>query len=195
MSELIITLSCARDRLAAQDAIRDTWRPMLPKGIGHVFLLGNGNRNPSWDEWIVEEPDDYPGHQAKYRAAIRKALDRGFLRVFLSCIDTYVSGKIIEPKLFGHDYVGRKCDNEHHASGGAGYWLSAPAMRALATGPVTTDYADRADSDVLLGAGFVLKDDPRFGTSFTKHLSRGTGVYDPQWMRDTHKKFMEQPLE
>lgn len=192
---LIITLSCARDRLAAQDAIRETWRPLIPKGIGHVFLLGRGNRNPSWDEWIVDAPDDYPGHQEKLRAAVSRALSRGFLRLFLSCIDTYVTPKIADPTLERHDYVGRACDGEPHASGGCGYWLSAPAARVLDAYPIDTDYCDRADARALFGAGYALHDDRRFGYSFTKHLSRGTGVYNPQWMRDTHKKFMEQPLE
>lgn len=193
---LIITLSCARDRLAAQDAIRFTWRRMLPKGLEHVFLLGRGNNDPAGDEWVVDAPDDYPGHQEKYRGALVRALDRGYDFVFLACIDTYIEpGRLLASGFLRHDYTGRKCDGEPHASGGCGYWLSRHAMLWLVTEPVTTDYADRADFQCLRRNEIALHDDQRYGTSITKHLSRGTGVYDPAWMIETHQKYLETPLE
>jgi len=193
---IILTISCAKDRLAGQQAVRETWRH-LSQGwcFDHKFLLGRGNTDEQSDEWIVDAPDDYAGVLEKLRCAYRRADEYDF--TFVSCIDTYIVPVRLQQTGFRrHNFSGAKCATEAHASGGNGYWLSRRARQHLADSPILRlwPYADQEDSQVLFMADIPLHDDQRYGVSVTKHLSRTTGVYDPQWMYDLHRKFMEQPL-
>jgi hypothetical protein len=190
---IILTISCAKDRVAVQQAVRDTWRPWWP--FEHKFLLGRGNTDPQVDEWIVDADDDYNGLQAKLREAYKRDhVDGDF--TFVCCTDTYISpSRLLQTGYRNYDFSGARCTNEPHASGGNGYWLSQRARATIAPYPVIPGlYADQADSHILGISGIPLHDDQRYGLSVTKHLSKGTGVYDPAWMYQAHKRFLEQPL-
>lgn len=191
----IITISCAKDRGDKQDAIRNTWqRQAWACGYMHQFLLGAGNEKAGMDEWIVDADDSYAGISAKLRAAYKMAQGwNGY--VFVSCIDTYiVPVRLRASEYWKHDYVGLRSAGEQHASGGNGYWLSPDALAALALLPPGNGYADLLDHNDLAAGGISLHDDQRYGASITKHLGKGTGVYEAKWMYDAHQKFLEQPL-
>lgn len=191
---IILTISCAKDRGAKQQAVRDTWLH-LSNGwpFDHKFLLGRGNTDPEYDEWIVDADDSYGGITEKLRASYRNSDDCDWM--FVSCIDTYiVPFRIMQSGYRHHDFSGRQCDGSFHASGGNGYWLSKQARQFLSKQPHFPAYSDLLDSQQLIQGGYPLHHDPGYGTSITKHLSRGTDVYEAKWMYETHKKFMEQPL-
>lgn len=189
---IILVISCAKDRVAVQQAVRDTWLPWWPHD--QVFLLGRGNMDPQGDEWILDVDDSYNGLQAKLKAAYARSLL--YDQAFICCSDTYiVPSRLLASGFNNHDFSGARCTNEPHASGGNGYWLSLRAREFLSTQPLLPGmYADQVDSAQLSLEGILLHDDQRYGLSITKHLSRGTGVYDPAWMYATHKNFLEQPL-
>ena len=191
---IILTISCAKDRDLGQKAVRETWRH-LSQGwpFDQKFLLGRGNTDEQADEWILDADDGYGGILEKLRAAYRRASEYDF--TFVACIDTYIVPCRLQTSGYRqHNFSGARCASEPHASGGNGYWLSRVTRNFLATQPLIGGYADQADSAQLYAYGWELYDDQRYGTSITKHLSRGTGVYDPAWMYETHKKFLEQPL-
>jgi len=197
---VVLTLSCAAHRGAHQDVVRNTWRHDL-MGItswDQKFVLGGGNYNEADDEWLVDAPDNYAGLIVKQRMAYRRAIKESYDRVFLSCIDTYVVPFRIyrSGEWKTHAYLGRRCDGEPHAGGGNGYWLGWGALYKLAymATPYAGGYSDQSDATDLFSAGYVLTHDNRYGVSYTKHLSKDTGAYDPQWMADLHKQFMEQRL-
>lgn len=188
----IVTISCAKDRGAKQDAVRETWAKNLP--CRHIFLLGRGNTNLKDDEWAVNADDSYAGLTEKLRAFYCDATQID--HTFISCIDTYiVPARLLALPFPEHNFVGRPCENEPHASGGNGYWLDRLARSAIAIQDPFPGYADQADFRALAAAGIKLHPDNRIGSSATKHLSRGTGNYDPAWMYETHRKFLEQPLD
>lgn len=191
---IILTISCAKDRGDKQQAIRDTWMH-LANGwpFDHKFLLGRGNTDPAWDEWIVDADDSYDGITEKLRAGYRLADDNDWM--FVSCIDTYiVPFRIMQSGYRHHEFSGRQCDNDFHASGGNGYWLGNRARKILAREPIVPGYSDQIDTAQLAAAGVALHHDPRYGVSITTHLSRDTHNYEAAWMYECHKKFLEQPL-
>jgi hypothetical protein len=190
MKNIILTLSCKQDRGLKQITVEETW--LRHWTSYHRFVLGEGVNNPHMGELIVNAPDDYSGLEAKCRAAFKWCLINDFDYAFLAAIDTYVWPIRLSAAFLGvmheHDYVGRASDGEGHAGGGNGYWLSARAMNRIVSADLIGDYADRAHFKVLSAHGIALHNDDRYGVSITKHLGRGTGNYDPQWMVDFHEE-------
>jgi hypothetical protein len=119
--------------------------------------------------------------------------------VFIVPTDCYV----VVPRLLASgfeklDYTGYQVPGEGHIGGGSGYWLSRRAMEAVATAEPEIDYEDRWVGHVLYVAGIKAIHDSRYWSweqpypegAITEHLSRGTGVYEPNWMIDEHTTFM-----
>jgi hypothetical protein len=207
---VILTLSHAGHRGQPQEVVRDTWRKDLMGNtpFNQKFILGRGNYHEGVDEWIVDAPDDYNGLWLKQREAYKRALSQEYDYVFLSCIDTYVvpfrmwsrrpfDQHIPSENFRYHYFTGRRCDNEQHAGGGNGYWIHAAPLRKLTHANWEAkpgEWSDQTDSRILLNLGYHLNHDNHYGVSYTKHLSKDTGVYDPQWMYDLHKQFMHERL-
>jgi hypothetical protein len=194
---IILTISCEAHRGAEQQAVRDTWRHLsMGWPFEQKFLLGRNSKEPQWDEWVLDADDTHAGIQEKVRAAFRRCEEEGLDHAFLCCNDTYIVPCRMQMSGYRHyDYTGSPCPGGGHARGGDGYWVSPGARYYLAREHlVPGQYADVVNFHTLLANKIPLHVDTRYGTSITKHLSRGTGNYDPQWMRDLHKHFMEQPL-
>lgn len=190
----LMIMSCARDQTnGVNDACRRTFLrewPVLP----HRFVIGAPAVED--DELSVDVPDDYGALQLKQRAAYTWALtlDREVTHVFLSFTDTYIHiPRLVHSGYEKHDYMGLQCKHgSAWLSGGNGYFLSRRAMQViLAAPPREYEQGDEAEWTIVTGAGIRTIDDHRFGASITRHLSKNTGNYDPQWMYDTHTEFTQ----
>jgi hypothetical protein len=172
------------------------------------FVLGHGNEDARPDEIIVDAGDSYADMPAKHRAGYRWALMRGYDYVFQACTDTYVAQPFHLLEHFGnYDYAGYKVEHDHYASGGCGFWLNRHALGVLTmSGPIGTIYGDQWVGGMLQAAGISLHHDPNFWPDkpfpgvwdkpyIGVHLSRGTGNFDPEWMRECHKSFLESEHE
>jgi hypothetical protein len=121
--------------------------------------------------------------------------------VFHACVDTWINvPRLLMSGFSFYDYTGYRCD-EGHGSGGMGYWLSEKAINVLLAQETHRGVSEDLWVGTVLGrAGISLHEDRRYSSpanpnrpddEITLHLSRGTDNYDPQWMRDYHKKFLE----
>ena len=91
--------------------------------------------------------------------------------------------------------------DEQHIGGGSGYWVDRRAMEAVMKFDVYPDYEDRWVGAACTRSGILGHHDCRY-TSWeqvestypgviTMHLSRATGVYDPQVMMERHCQFLK----
>jgi len=207
---LIAIVSCERDRWQ-HTAIRETWAANLNGLADYKFFLGKGA--VADDEVSLECDDSYYGLMDKALLAFDWALSAGYTHIMHVGRDTYVH----VPKLWAaalweihyagngggsHGWNGGYCGAEPdgkgrwaYASGGAGSWLTAHAMRIILDSPIRHEADDLMFGWALGAAGIYLFDDPRFskygthleGNQFSLHLSRGTGNYNPEWMHYAHK--------
>ncbi len=207
---IILILSCAADRQNGRDdAARETWIKRWGDQIPHRFCYGwKPGHITGEDEIALTCQDDYSHLWYKQREAYRWAFgkdqwdrENSYSHVFICCNDTYVRvPHLLASDYTRGDYVGRCCANERYASGGAGYWLSRRSLLTIigsSPSPNWPSYPDLIDGGILESAGIPLIDDHRYHGHMpdplppdfiTVHLSRGTGVYDPQWMRDLHAR-------
>lgn len=192
---IILINSCHRDRADGRQAVnKETW--LSKWKVPYKFVIGGGEA-ACGDELIVDTEDGYQYMPDKHKAGFQWALDHGHDYAVQTCTDTYVH----VPRLFlsnygAHDYIGYACE-EGHASGGAGFCLNRRAMQAIVKAPIGgTGYGDLWVGQQLAKAGIKLHQDHRYWphsdqtppiSFITAHLSRGTGNFDPQWMRDLHR--------
>ena len=199
---LIAVVSCKRDREnGRQNAVHETWLRQWPF-IDTLIVLGEGNLPVhAPNEFICSVPDDYNGVVHKFNAARRWALLGGYTHLFHACIDTWICvPRLMTSGFEQHDYTGYRCD-EGHGSGGMGYWCSQKAIKVLLQEPVVGGaYEDLWVGHTLARNDIPLYEDRRYSSpanpnrpdnEITLHLSRGTDNYDPQWMYDAHKHFLE----
>jgi hypothetical protein len=80
-----------------------------------------------------------------------------------------------------------------------GYWLARPWFGLLASIPHGFGWPDLADGAILDGLGIHVHDDSRYGGSpygswdgniISCHLSKETGCYSPDWMKQFHASFL-----
>jgi hypothetical protein len=171
MKELIAIVTCHaskyRDRANAQ---RATWAQHA-KACGYdlKFFLG---RPPNWeqpceDEIFLDVDDGYHCMPAKTRALCQWALAARYDYLFKTDDDVYVNMAALRkaPK-YPHDYVGRFRGPSggypaDYASGYA-YWLSKKAMKIVAAGELTDDWAeDRWVANLLAKHGIAGWSDDR----------------------------------
>lgn len=211
---LVAIVSCARDR-DTHEAVRQTWATNRQGLADYKFFMGKGAATD--DEVSLGCDDSYYGLTDKALATFEWALERGYTHVMHVGRDTYVD----VPKLYHaglwqaderlihyagngggtHGWQGGFCSSLpddkgrwNYASGGAGSWLTAHAMRIIIDSPIRHEADDLMFGWALGSVGIYLFDDPRFakhgsrlvGEQFSLHLSRGPGNYDPQWMYDAH---------
>src|SRR5260221_9495869 len=112
--------------------------------------------------------------------------------------------------LDGRQYVGAQSGGGNYL-GEAGYWIGRRLMGAIIIAPaIAHTYDDVAIGDIARAAGIAYVDDRRYsrgdqnGPRFpyedetiwqrdpciSIHLGRGTGTFDPQWMVDCHRSYM-----
>lgn len=192
---IILINSCHGDRKNGRQKVNnETWLSKWP--CDHRFVIGGGPQENE-DELIVDVDDDYEHMPDKHKAAIQWALKTCHENVMLTCTDTYVHyDNLIDSEFWKHQYVGY--EHDRYASGGAGFVFGRRAMEVLAQAPLGgTGYGDQWVGRSLEKAGIKLHHDPRFWPHggkeppkdfITAHLSTCTGNFDPQWMRDLHKR-------
>jgi len=209
MKVAILSISCDRDRHNGwQQGIRDTWFAQWREYVDCKFVVGSDfTFCDKDDELLVKADDSYGGMVYKTRAAFRWADRENYDYVFVSFADTYVAvPRLLAALPVGEDYVGCQVPDSQHLSGGAGYWLSRKAFVYLGFCRPSSDYEDRWAGHCLEAGGFKRVHDPRYtappydGPPFngdwsdgriTVHLGRGTDKYDPQWMRDCHRSYLD----
>jgi len=196
---LISTYHGSKDR-GDHAAIYETYLKEWGHLIPHMFVLDSLR----WDDMLGDElsvlsPTGFMNGAFKTRLGVKWALEHGHDYVFIVPTDCY----IIVPRLLAsgyekHDYTGYQVPCEGHIGGGSGYWLSKRAMEAVIAGDPRIDYEDRWVGNVVRAARILPTHDPRYWSweqsypegAITEHLSRGTGVYEPNWMIDEHTMFM-----
>lgn len=206
MKLAILSISSHQDRvLGWQQAIRDTWMKEWGHLIDVRFLMGRGDTEWMKDELRFNVSDSYEAMVFKTHAGFNWAVNNSYDYVFVACADTYIAvPRLLQSGFEGKDYVGCACP-DGHLSGGAGYWLSRSALRYLVRCLPDYDYEDSWTGKRLFSSDYKATHDPRYhapsyegppfngdwsGGKITVHLSRGTGVYEPQWMIDCHKGFL-----
>jgi hypothetical protein len=204
MSRVIVLInSCLDDRLNdRQQVCRDTWAKH--GRVNYRFVLGRCNCSPADDEIVVDAGDRYEDMPDKHRRGYRWALAHGYDYVFQVCTDTYVAQPhhLLE-RFGGYEYAGYKVEHDYYASGGCGFWLGPNALELLSGSvPTSTIYGDQWVGEILSTCMIPLHHDPNFWPDkpfpgvwdkpyIGVHLSRGTGNFDPEWMRECHKSFLE----
>ena len=94
----------------------------------------------------------------------------------------------------GHDYWGFHTYDEHHIGGGSAYCLSRRGMEAVLEYGLYPDFEDRWVGSACAAAGITAVHDehyrsieqPYMADAITVHLSKGTGNYDPEVMKNLH---------
>ena len=184
-----------------QDACRDTYLQEWGHLIPHRFVYDREYKDLcESDEIEVDAPTGFMECVFKTRRGIQWALDSGYDSVFSVPTDCY----IVIPQLLASgyeklDYTGYQVPYEGHMGGGSGYWLSKRAMEIVAARSPILDYEDRWVGQVLRENGIFGVHDPRYwsyeqarplSSIITAHLSLATGIYEPNWMREMHEKFL-----
>lgn len=159
MKVLIAILSCHALR-SYEQSLRDTWIKEIPEGIDYAFFLGAPAQVE--DEVSLPVDDTWDGITKKAVAVYAWALAQGYDFVFKADLDTLVRPTLLLQCGFeNHDYMGGR--NHFFASGGAGYWLSATAMKAVVEHSISTGAEEDVHTASALGAkGIPLHSDDRF---------------------------------
>jgi hypothetical protein len=215
MKLLIAISSCERDRTTGvNDAVRATWGADVAgtntaeHAVDYKFFIG-GSTVVDADEVSLDVPDDYLSLTYKTQAAHQWAIVHGYSHIFQTFTDVYVRPERLLAAAVEYtpekEYVGfvlvDPTTNQPYASGGAGYMLTARASAFMQDADPLEDWAeDRWTGIVMRRNGVGLFNDHRYGpkvrpilarnTQITSHLSRATGKYEPQWMKNTHKMYL-----
>lgn len=195
MRILILVVSCERDRQnGRQKAAEETWVKDWQHLVDIRFVLGEGATFPlTGFEMLSDAPDDYTSVPLKMQSARGWALEHQYDYVFQACVDTWINiPRLLKSGFEAYDYVGYRCD-EGHASGGAGFWLSAKALAVLANSNIHAGWDDLIVGQALAYNNILLHVDARYSPSeprpddyITAHLSRGMDQFEPAWMYECH---------
>lgn len=168
MKTLIGIINC-HTRPEYQQAIRNTWLPLVPKDVEIRFFLGRGAiREPKPDEVFLDCGDDYGSLPEKVQSMLRWAHEQG-AEYALKCDDDVVL-KPRDMMASGFDnfpFTGCKepaCKpNEIQTPYGFCYWLSRPCMELVLAAPLPTHNNDEAwISTILYTNNIFLHHDQRY---------------------------------
>ena len=190
-----------------QQALRETWAKERP-GMDVRFFFGSDDVLASEpDEIVLASPNDYPDNSFKIYELIKWAFDHGYDFVFKCDTDTFiVPDRLLLSDYDAHDYVGFEIGNEPRsggvgfASGGAGYWLSRAAMRAILSHSMMDFSAfegkiqpeDTSVCRVLAQHGIYIHADTRYSWNYSLGYPARendfitTHFVDPQKMRELY---------
>lgn len=149
MKILLGILSC-KAHADRQKAQRETWKKDIPcKEMAFLYFVGHQD-NLALDEVYLGEdkiaPEQglklYPTLPNKTRALCRWSLEHDYDYLFKTDTDTLVNPKnLLKSDFQASDFSGAYNHEDEvgdFASGGAGYWLSAKAMKIVAESTVTS---------------------------------------------------------
>lgn len=207
---IILVGSCLQHSYRGfHDAVRETWGKS--PAITYKFLVGSTFMQPAKEAFgqpdtiVLPVPDGKEHLALKILEGIKWARKARHDFIFVAWNDTYCFTRRMEGTNWARlDYTGHFRGEEVeqmgkvalgcYASGGSGYWVS-PYFSDRIVEEIPDHWAD----DVWMGRvakkhGIQGTQDYRYFSkgsykpeALTVHLSRGTGNYDPQWMRDTHE--------
>lgn len=179
-----------------------TWGYFLP----HLFVF---DQTRKWedllpDEIMVPVESGLLNTSFKTKKAIQWALSEGYTHVCYCPTDCYVIVPRLLRNLADHtdyksDYWGFHTYDEHHIGGGSAYWLSRRAMEAVLAYEVYPDYEDRWVGSACRAAGIPAIHDERYRSieqpylakAITTHLSKASGDYDPEEMKNLHLRVIQ----
>lgn len=140
----------------------------------------------------------------KTKLAIQAAYAEGFSHVIYAPTDCYffvprLLRSIKQHKALGDHYWGFHTYDEDHIGGGSAYCLDRRAMEAVINFNVYPDYEDRWVGSACKEAGIKAVHDPLYCSleqpyhagAVTMHLSRQTGDYDPEVMKNLHLRVIQ----
>jgi hypothetical protein len=153
------------------------------------------------DEVILDVSDSYTHVGYKLRGACQWALKNGYDYIFQTIIDTFVfPDRLLASGFEQYDYVGSANNERTALGGGAGFWLSSKAMRALINEPVTNWAYDGWCGEVMRKKGIKLTHDPRYtnleqsdppmkdNDAITSHIANTPAIYDPKVMFELYEQ-------
>lgn len=162
--KVLIAIVNAHSRLAYQQAIRDTWLPLV-HGADVKFFLGPSDRAPKDDEVFLKCDDAYLGLPSKVRAIMRWSSEHGYEHT-LKCDDDVVlcPDKLLNSGFQSADFVGHRNDiRPFPVPYGFCYWLSRKTMQLVAESELPRDGNDEVwVTRVLSQSGIALRHDPRY---------------------------------
>ncbi len=215
MKILIAIKGCERDQKnGTHQVMRNTWVQHV-HGADLKFFVGHGTHGLLCDEVRLDCGDAYLDLPAKTRSILKWSLEHDYDYIFLADTDTFVMpNRLLASGFERFDLVGLfngaigvpyATEAKYWAwiSGGNGYWLSRRAAEAIASAPVTDDWAEDRITGQVLGPYFKEQtmrafSDSRYGFHFdsepyrcaiTKHFcAQGyKRMLDHQWMMFHYK--------
>jgi hypothetical protein len=196
----------------ANDMCRGTFLYTWGSFLEHRFVFDQTRKYEDLlpDEIRMEVASGMANTSFKTKQAVAWAYERGYSHVCYSPTDCY----FIIPRLrrnlaehiaapawggSGHDYWGFHTYDEWHIGGGSAYWLSRRAMEAVLAFDCYADYEDRWVGSACRAAGLEAIHDERYRSveqpylagTITTHLSKATGDYDPEAMKNLHLRVIQ----
>jgi hypothetical protein len=185
----------------ANDTCRGTYIYTWGHFLEHRFVFDRTRKFEAIlpDELRIDADSGLINTSFKTKEAIDWAFKKGYTHVCYAPTDCY----IIVPRLLrnlaahekaGDDYWGFHTYDEHHIGGGSAYWLSRKGMAAVRAYDAYPDFEDRWVGSACREVGLAAVHDERYrsieqpytASAVTVHLSKNTGDYDPQTMRELH---------
>jgi hypothetical protein len=206
---ILIGIPSCRDHAAYENAQRNTWLKDVSGCATYRFILGhNGIPGQTGDGIYLGEDDykpeqglkKYPTLPTKTKLLCKYALWMGYNYLFKCDTDTLVNPEnLLFSDFEDYDYSGGYNQEEsgEFCSGGAGYWLSRKAMRAIANSSIAHWSEDVFVALALREKGIL----PHFNSGYrwkpgevvdksmiSLHLrsARNEKTYNPIWMHETY---------
>lgn len=211
MSLLVAVKSCQMHREYHQ-AIRDTWGRHLET----IFFMGGSTGDHSFDEVILNCPDDYLGLPFKTQAICKFVLDTSIDYLFFADTDTFIiPERLLKSGFENFDYVGRFGGNifkkfyyeapdregrlEIHpecypwASGGLGYFLSRKAFSIIAQSEPTSWAEDLGVGQIIgplaaIGELKILDITNQRCSRHRPHFHNADEIKTANWMKQMYQE-------
>lgn len=162
MSILIAVINC-HTRQIYQDAVRETWLPLV-QGADVRFFRGRGaTREPLPDEVFLDCGDDYASLPDKVRAIARWALEHSYIYMVKLDDDVIIKPHQLIVSIQG-DFIGHRNDvRPFPVPFGFCYTLSARSMKLVADAELPVGNNDEVwVTDTLAKEGIVLRHNPKY---------------------------------
>ena len=166
-TKTLIAIVTCHSRLSSWDqAIRDTWLPLVPTKADAVFFVGRGETQAPKDVVELDCNDKYEGLPEKVRAIARWAISHDY-DFMLKCDDDVVlkPAALLTSGYEKHDYIGRanRPPQPYVVPMGFNYWLSKRCMEIISKAELPGNFDDEKwVAKNLWDHGIVLVDDQRY---------------------------------
>lgn len=188
----------------ANDMCRGTYLYTWGHFLKHVFVFDRSRAFEALlpDEIRVDVDSGLLNTSFKTKMALAWAYDKGYSHVCYAPTDCYIIVPRLLRNLEDHhkdDYWGFHTYDEHHIGGGSAYWLSRRGMEAVLAYECYPDYEDRWVGSACRDAGLAAIHDERYRSveqpylagTITTHLSKASGDYQPEAMKNLHLRVVQ----